>query len=87
MVVSLVYVYLIIDVPQPLAIRLSGSNSFPWIGYVEVDVYSNDKVWGSVCSRQWSIEDVRVVCNQLGYLSTIAAITHPIFGPSKRDPS
>ena len=25
-----------------------------------------DGVWGSVCNEQWTIEDARVACNQLG---------------------
>ena len=53
-------------------IRLGGSNN-PLEGRVEV---CYDGVWGTVCSRGWSIPDVTVACRQLGHSSS--GIIHTI---------
>ena len=32
-------------------------------GRVEI---CSDGIWGSICNEEWTIEDARVACNQLG---------------------
>ena len=32
-------------------------------------------IWGSVCNRAWDFSDAQVVCKQLGYDYTVAAVT------------
>ncbi len=75
------YIFYCVDVPQPLALRLSGS-SVAWAGNVEVDVLGNNRIWGSVCGNGWSLDDATVVCRQLGYSKAIGAMVYPIFGQS-----
>ena len=74
----------LVDVQNPLPVRLSGS-SLAWVGYVQVDLLDNNKLWSSVCSNGWDMQDATVVCKQLGYTNAIGAIVNPIFGKSKYD--
>jgi len=58
-------------------IRLKGS-SLPYAGRVEV---SNDgELWGTVCDKDWNIKDARVVCRQLDFSFTEAAVPMAGFG-------
>ncbi len=65
-----------------MSVRLTGS-FLARAGKVEIDVFGNNRNWGSVCSNEWDIHDAVVVCKQLGYSDAIGAIVNPIFGKSK----
>ena len=58
-------------------IRLRGS-SLPYAGRVEVS--NNGEVWGTVCDKDWNIKDARVVCKQLDFSFTEAAVPMAGFG-------
>ena len=52
-------------------VRLVGGSS-PYEGRVEV--CSDLHLWGTVCNDNWSVENAKVVCRQLGYNSTCMCI-------------
>ena len=50
-------------------VRLVGVNGINYTGRVEV--FYNGK-WGKICRNEWDIDDVKVVCKQLGFKSALA---------------
>ena len=50
-------------------VRLSGVNGINYAGRVEVFYQGK---WGKICRNQWDINDVKVVCRQLGFQSALA---------------
>ena len=52
-----------------VAVRLAGVNGTNYAGRVEV--YYQGK-WGKICRNEWDINDVKVVCRQLGFQSALA---------------
>ena len=52
-----------------VAVRLSGVNGTNYAGRVEV-LYQGK--WGKICRNEWDINDVKVVCRQLGFQSALA---------------
>ena len=49
--------------------RLAGVDSVNYAGRVEVFVQGK---WGKICRNEWDINDVKVVCRQLGFQSALA---------------
>ena len=49
------------------SIRLVGGSG-PHEGRVEINFLGH---WGTVCNRQWDVNDTAVVCRQQGYLSVV----------------
>ena len=50
-------------------VRLVGVNGINYTGRVEV-FYNG--TWGKICRNEWDIDDVKVVCKQLGFKSALA---------------
>ena len=50
-------------------VRLTGVEDIDYAGRVEV--FYEGK-WGKICQNEWDINDVKVVCKQLGFKSAIA---------------
>ena len=50
-------------------VRLEGVNGTNYTGRVEV--FYKGK-WGKICRNKWDIDDVKVVCKQLGFKSALA---------------
>ena len=50
-------------------VRLSGVNGTNYAGRVEVFYQGK---WGKICRNEWDINDVKVVCRQLGFQSALA---------------
>ena len=50
-------------------VRLAGVNNINYAGRVEVFYHGN---WGKICRNEWDINDVKVVCRQLGFQSALA---------------
>ena len=50
-------------------VRLAGVNGINYAGRVEVFYQGK---WGKICRNQWDINDVKVVCRQLGFQSALA---------------
>ena len=50
-------------------VRLTGVNGINYAGRVEV--FYQEK-WGKICRNEWDINDVKVVCRQLGFQSALA---------------
>ena len=49
--------------------RLAGVNDINYAGRVEVFYQGK---WGKICRNEWDINDVKVVCRQLGFQSALA---------------
>ena len=49
--------------------RLSGVKGINYAGRVEVFYQGK---WGKICRNDWDINDVKVVCRQLGFQSALA---------------
>lgn len=49
----------------------------PYSGRVEIYANStgglDNAEWGTICDKNWDIQDARVVCHQLGYPDAVAA--------------
>ena len=52
-----------------VAVRLAGVEDIDYAGRVEV--FYEGK-WGKICRDEWDINDVKVVCKQLGFKSALA---------------
>ena len=50
-------------------VRLAGVNDIDYAGRVEVFYQGK---WGKICRNEWDIDDVKVVCRQLGFQSAVA---------------
>ena len=50
-------------------VRLAGVNGINYAGRVEVFYQGK---WGKICRNGWDINDVKVVCRQLGFQSALA---------------
>ena len=50
-------------------VRLAGINDLNYAGRVEVFYQGK---WGKICRNEWDINDVKVVCRQLGFQSALA---------------
>ena len=66
-----------------LPVRLvNGSN--PHTGRVEIYTNStrglDNAQWGTICDDEWDFLDARVVCRQLGYPDTVAALGFAQYG-------
>ena len=52
-----------------VTVRLAGVNDINHAGRVEVFYHGK---WGRICRNEWDINDVKVVCRQLGFQSALA---------------
>ena len=52
-----------------VAVHLAGVNGTNYAGRVEVFYQGK---WGKICRNEWDINDVKVVCRQLGFQSALA---------------
>ena len=52
-----------------VAVRLAGVKDIDYAGRVEVFYEGR---WGKICRNEWDIDDVKVVCKQLGFKSALA---------------
>ena len=50
-------------------VRLAGLDGVNYVGRVEVFYQGK---WGKICHNEWDINDVKVVCRQLGFQSAVA---------------
>ena len=50
-------------------VRLAGVDGINYAGRVEVFYQGK---WGKICFNKWDINDVKVVCKQLGFQSAVA---------------
>ena len=50
-------------------VRLSGVNGINYTGRVEVFYQGK---WAKICRNEWDLDDVKVVCRQLGFQSALA---------------
>ena len=52
-----------------VSVRLAEINGINYTGRVKV--FYKGK-WGKICRNEWDIDDVKVVCKQLGFKSALA---------------
>ena len=52
-------------------VRLAGVDGINYAGRVEVFYQGK---WGKICRNNWDINDVKVVCRQLGFPSAVAEL-------------
>ena len=45
-----------------------------------MEVSNNGEAWGTICDKDWNIKDARVVCRQLDFSFTEAAVPMAGFG-------
>lgn len=45
-----------------------------------MEVSNNGEAWGTICDKDWNIKDARVVCRQLDFSFTEAAVPTAGFG-------
>ena len=66
----LVILHSFLNVPFfTVPVRLAGLDSINYAGRVEVFYQGK---WGKICRNKWDINDVKVVCKQLGFQSAVA---------------
>ena len=66
----------IFPISNTASVRLvDGPN--PWSGRVEI---FHDDTWGTICDYEWDIDDVQVVCWQLGFSGAKEATLDGYFG-------
>ena len=66
----LIVLHFFLNVPfLTVPVRLAGLDSINYAGRVEV--YYQGK-WGKICRNEWGINDVKVVCRQLGFQAAVA---------------
>ncbi|XP_067023937.1 scavenger receptor cysteine-rich domain-containing group B protein-like [Acropora muricata] len=57
------------EIKCSVPVRLAGLDSINYAGRVEVFYQGK---WGKICRNKWDINDVKVVCKQLGFQSVVA---------------
>ncbi|XP_067023944.1 scavenger receptor cysteine-rich type 1 protein M130-like [Acropora muricata] len=57
------------EIKCSVPVRLAGLDSINYAGRVEVFYQGK---WGKICRNKWDINDVKVVCKQLGFQSAVA---------------
>ncbi|XP_044176618.1 scavenger receptor cysteine-rich domain superfamily protein-like [Acropora millepora] len=57
------------EIKCSVPVRLAGVNDLNYAGRVEVFYQGK---WGKICRNEWDINDVKVVCRQLGFQSALA---------------
>ncbi|KAK2556118.1 Hemicentin-2 [Acropora cervicornis] len=57
------------EIKCSVPVRLAGINEINYAGRVEVFYQGK---WGKICRNKWDINDVKVVCRQLGFQSALA---------------
>ncbi|XP_067030893.1 uncharacterized protein [Acropora muricata] len=57
------------EIKCSVPVRLAGLHSINYAGRVEVFYQGK---WGKICRNKWDINDVKVVCKQLGFQSVVA---------------
>ena len=67
------------DIPSNVTLRLSGGRS-DTEGRVEI-LYNGE--WGTICDDFWDLDNARVVCRQLGFLTALEAPTGATFGQGR----
>ncbi|XP_044172021.1 scavenger receptor cysteine-rich type 1 protein M130-like, partial [Acropora millepora] len=57
------------EIKCSVPVRLAGVDGINYAGRVEVFYQGK---WGKICRDEWDINDVKVVCRQLGFRSAVA---------------